>query len=622
MDELTRAIESYILDQRSDYAIMLSGPWGSGKSYLWRNHLEPRIKRLPGAGEDRAIILYVSLFGLSEYSEIVNAVASQLALQFWPVKQPAKSRFTTVAKNLAKLASNYANLSEYTRGCNAADLLDLLPEKKHAVVCFDDLERSSLPIKQVFGCINQFVEKKTDAKVILICNEEEISEKEDYKRYKEKLVQTTLRIPPLDDSSLRIFIRNYAGIGPQKAFIEKHLDLITALFRRSETSNLRLLRFSLVNLQQAVTECLAVEFEPGDALVRTVLPAAIEFHRGRLSSEQVASVIDDAPAGLFGLGATQSTSSPEIDFYRKYHPDYYTKEFLRFDAFAALIITGCVDREQLKEDIALHQLEAMQKHSAIERLNGPVDTLEDEEFAELLRLALSEFEEGSWSIRRLLKAVQQIDYAISLGWTALQDADLRGALSKGISKFAERGHFPFPWDVLRVLDEEIAVDPSNTTQWLKQKLVETNRKFLVESRRRQFVSGLNDINAHPGAFVEYLLDRQDGVGGVALRDLCTENELIEQIERSSNEALCYLHNCITDRYRHADKELLRDKDFLKNLGNAIGGTINSIPGEQRLKRYHLTCLRSRLDDVGEQLNVQDRTAISSTESASTENGSD
>src|SRR5271157_4268007 len=60
------------LENSFDFAVLLKGPWGAGKTYLINKFLEER------AQEPSARHLYVSLYGITSFRQIEDAFFRQL----------------------------------------------------------------------------------------------------------------------------------------------------------------------------------------------------------------------------------------------------------------------------------------------------------------------------------------------------------------------------------------------------------------------------------------------------------------------------------------------------------------------------------------------------------------
>ena len=73
-EEITKLLDSYIEWEKPDYAIMLTGGWGTGKTYFIKDYIE-RKHLVP----HRRKIIYLSLYGIESESEIEKQVWLQIA---------------------------------------------------------------------------------------------------------------------------------------------------------------------------------------------------------------------------------------------------------------------------------------------------------------------------------------------------------------------------------------------------------------------------------------------------------------------------------------------------------------------------------------------------------------
>lgn len=65
--ELNQYILHYLTEDKTKSAIMLTGPWGTGKSYYIQNELKPFLEKKENGGHSCVI---VSLYGLKDTAEI------------------------------------------------------------------------------------------------------------------------------------------------------------------------------------------------------------------------------------------------------------------------------------------------------------------------------------------------------------------------------------------------------------------------------------------------------------------------------------------------------------------------------------------------------------------------
>ena len=73
MDELIESILDYVRSDYTDYAIMINGEWGSGKTYFWNNQIKKKINSMKLNGK-RFTTIYMSLYGISNLEEISKKI--------------------------------------------------------------------------------------------------------------------------------------------------------------------------------------------------------------------------------------------------------------------------------------------------------------------------------------------------------------------------------------------------------------------------------------------------------------------------------------------------------------------------------------------------------------------
>ena len=73
MEDLIESILDYIRSDYTDYAIMINGEWGSGKTYFWNHKIRPKIENMSVNGR-RLTPIYMSLYGISNLEEISKKI--------------------------------------------------------------------------------------------------------------------------------------------------------------------------------------------------------------------------------------------------------------------------------------------------------------------------------------------------------------------------------------------------------------------------------------------------------------------------------------------------------------------------------------------------------------------
>lgn len=186
-------------------ALMLTGEWGCGKTYLINNTLEEELKTTH-------VILRVSLFGIESVEELHKEVKKCWVYALAKSREPI-SGISEKAKKAGGVIKTFAekgveflpdSIKTIANGVLSLDVIDFvkiepLMEGKRVVLVFDDLERKSISIKGLLGCINDYCENQ-HISTIVVANEEKINptedEKKQYDEIKEKIIQRTIRYTP------------------------------------------------------------------------------------------------------------------------------------------------------------------------------------------------------------------------------------------------------------------------------------------------------------------------------------------------------------------------------------------------------------------------------------------
>lgn len=278
-----------------DFAVLLDGPWGCGKTFFIKSFLKDYCP-------DR---LYVSLYGISD----VEQINDELYQQLHPVRTSKPMRILgRVTKGLVKgalkidLDGDGKEDGTVSISIPDMDLTKKVSGTKSRLLVFDDLERCSLQVSEVLGYINAFVEHE-GVKAIIIANEAEITkadvdnkkEAAAYLRIKEKLIGQTLRISTSVEEVYAVFLEGLSN-DKTKAFLEAQSEHVIGIHKQSKKGNLRLLKQALWAYER-VAECLLDEHWQNEAAMRSlmsiVLALSIEHRAGRVNNaEQIDSILN------------------------------------------------------------------------------------------------------------------------------------------------------------------------------------------------------------------------------------------------------------------------------------------------------------------------------------------
>ena len=173
-DELNSFILNYVEKDVTGRAIMLTGEWGSGKSYYIKNTLKPFLEN-KNNGKHKCVI--VSLYGLSDVSEISKAIYMELRSFKFKKKHEALATVGVAASVVPKTVFN-AMTSHI--GYDIGQVSDKQLKKVYdsinlnkKLLVLEDIERTQIDIINLLGYINNMCEND-GVKVLLVTNENEL----------------------------------------------------------------------------------------------------------------------------------------------------------------------------------------------------------------------------------------------------------------------------------------------------------------------------------------------------------------------------------------------------------------------------------------------------------------
>ena len=294
MEDLVESILDYIRADYTDYAVMINGEWGSGKTYFWNHKIKPKIEAMQVNGK-RLTPIYMSLYGISNLEEISKKIFIETTqLMDKNLKKFMNANGATNIPEYAKTGLDMANFFGVTQNGDRLDYAQFFATDDK-VLCFDDLERANVDVIDILGYINNFVEHD-HIKTIIICNEKELSTKlknsnlemktfiatylldkenklniktdkpmverirdtieyvfdkaNDYERIKEKLIGETFEYAPEFNYIINGLLMRYENDADLIRFLRENTALITSTFNKSGTRNLRILKHALNNFKK------------------------------------------------------------------------------------------------------------------------------------------------------------------------------------------------------------------------------------------------------------------------------------------------------------------------------------------------------------------------------------
>ena len=167
--ELNQYILHYMTEDKTKSAIMLTAPWGTGKSYYIQNELKPFLEK-----EENGNIkcLTVSLYGLKSLYEVSKALYLESRFGFLNKYSQIVTKGKFAVTTLLKGVTGYFGVDLSHTDKEMQELFESV-DFSGKLIILEDLERSGINFIEVLGYVNNLVEQD-GVKVLLVANEDEI----------------------------------------------------------------------------------------------------------------------------------------------------------------------------------------------------------------------------------------------------------------------------------------------------------------------------------------------------------------------------------------------------------------------------------------------------------------
>ncbi|MHA3047700.1 P-loop NTPase fold protein [Riemerella anatipestifer] len=255
-------LDYFIKYENINFSVLLKGCWGSGKTFFIKKLIEKWST--PNIADDEFIALnpiYISLNGLSSKKEIIIKLKEQISpFLYSKGAKVASSIIKGFIKSTLKIDFDYDGDNKADGAINLNfDPISIFKAdneniKGNRIIIFDDIERCKIPVDEIYGFINDFVEH-SKCKIILISDEDKIIKRDEdeksllpYTSFKEKIIGQVFEIKPNSDEAIEYFISqlNYET----KIILLENKSLIYSIFNASDKKNLRVLQRALFNYER------------------------------------------------------------------------------------------------------------------------------------------------------------------------------------------------------------------------------------------------------------------------------------------------------------------------------------------------------------------------------------
>lgn len=569
---ISQFLDYYIKLANPQYAVLLKGKWGSGKTHFineYKEHLKTNEQKY----------IYVSLYGVTSYNEIETKFLEAIYPRLYNKKTVFAGK---IAKQLLKATLKIDwDGNEQENAEVEVKIPDLKPEDllntKEYILIFDDLERCSINIINLLGYINFFVEHQS-YKVILIANEEEFKKSKKYTKIKEKLIGKTFEFISDSSSAYDSFLTELKNTNNIKEdILEKEKSNILELFQKSESKNLRALRQTLLDFERFYDEIL-INHSSKEELIKDMLYwfflFSFEIRQGNSDILKL-----DEIRGEYILSLSNSNDNKEKTKFEIYNNKYdfgHFEQILSFKNWEKILLNSNIEKEEIDSALKNSKYYATEETNSWKLLYSYYD-LDDDRFKKLTDEIYFKIHNNEYKIFEEAKMVSSVLLALKeKNLIDKTDFCLEYEIKKQID-------FLFANDLV---DDEIILpsDPysfyhdsyenynymeseafSSILEYIKEKIA-TKLEEKLKDDSKSIINAINenDINKlYPilvysnNTFIPY--------HDKPILKYIDIDILVNSLKNSNNETIRRFSHLLEKRYNYSINELISEEEFLIKL---------------------------------------------------------
>ena len=487
MEDLVESILDYIRADYTDYAIMINGEWGSGKTYFWNNKIRNKIDTLQLNGKHYTTI-YMSLYGISNLEDISKKIFIETTqLMDKNMKKYMNATGQQSIPEYAKTGLDMANLFGVTQSGDKVDYSKFF-STDDKVLCFDDLERANVDVIDILGYINNFVEHD-HIKTIIICNEKELSTKlkssnlemktfiatyildkegdlsktdkpmvekiqdkieyvfdkaNDYERIKEKLIGETFEYQPEFNYIINGILMRYENNTDLIRFLRENTNYIVSTFNKSGTRNLRILKHALNDFKKVYEMVNKYYPNTNYRILQTMLIFTIaisfEIKAGKITKDKFINIADNEEYKSILVSSRVLMDNRQF-YIKEFDNNYYYnfKVEYRFFKFIEMYVrTRIFDMKTFKKnmEVIINTVDTEKLPGYKRLLTEEYWKISDDQFPNVIEDVIEDVKAGKVKLLDTVKIFIYFTYFIKKGLINYDIKTIRGIFFNGMNAAA------------------------------------------------------------------------------------------------------------------------------------------------------------------------------------------
>ena len=616
LEELVESILDYVRADYTDYAIMINGEWGSGKTYFWNHKIKDKIESLQLNGKKYTTI-YMSLYGISNLEEISKKIFIETTqLMDKNLKKYMDSHHQTNIPEYAKTGLDMANVFGVSKNGDKIDY-ERFFSTDDKVLCFDDLERANVDVVDILGYINNFVEHD-HIKTIIICNEKELATKfkssnlemktfiatylldkqgdlnktdkpmvekirekieyvfdkaNDYERIKEKLIGETFEYAPKFNYIINGLLMRYENNKDLIRFLRENQNLIIATFNKSGTRNLRILKHALNDFSKVFENVNRLYPNTNLRVLQTMLiftiAVSFEIKAGKITKDKFVNIESNEEYKAILVSSRVLMDNRQF-YIKEFDNNYYfnfKSDYRFFKFIESYVRTRIFDMKALKKD-----MEAIINTIDTEKLPGYKRLLteeywkiSDEQFPGIIEEVLEDVKKGKFKLIEITKLFAYYSYFIKRGLVEKDIKEVKQIFMNGMDIAYKTSIY------CDNVEEELSrIGIDNTSSQEMEEILNYFTVLNSKLEEKMYKEKADDIFKCIPIKMELFYDRFDNeCMEFPIFKYYDAYRMFQRITCASNEDIVRIKEILIDRAKKNTDKLKEEYNFMKQLKKAL-----------------------------------------------------
>lgn len=372
-------LDYYLNLNEPQYAVLLSGKWGAGKTFF--------INKFKEKNKSRYKFIHISLFGLKSKEDMHKQVIFKL---FGLQSNSASNTMEIAGKVIKGLLNKYAGVNIALSDIPIDVALKRESDQK-VIFIFDDIERIDTGIKEVLGYINVLVEE-LNQKVVLLANEDEIN-KQEYNDFKEKTIGKTFQIEQDFDIAFTTFLNELKN---SKEILQNNQSVIKSVYETAGFNNLRSLRQGMLDFDRLINS-FEDKFKSHTELMIEIIQIFFALTFEVKSGQLDIHTLKDMDMLRTGRMLNEKESDADLTYIEKVFERYFLpyELLLSRESWIELFTLGILSSERISFDLNRCRYFLEEQREEWIKLYHWYD-LEDKQFSPTLSDVLSKLQKNEY----------------------------------------------------------------------------------------------------------------------------------------------------------------------------------------------------------------------------------